>query len=163
MSAPSSSMAVTNPMPSAALRWFVTIGRLLLAGVFLFAAWTKMPWVQPAPLFGMQIDSYRVLGPDMVMLVAHILPWFELAVGLLLLIGRPLRFATVIASLTVAGFFALVVRTYAAGLEINCGCFGPGERLGPATLVRDGAFLALSLCITAGAFYLRRRKSSSAS
>lgn len=127
MSASSSPLGMSNSAPPTALRWFVTIGRLLLAAVFLFAAWTKMPWVQPPPLFGMQIDSYQILGPGMVMFVARTLPWFELAVGSLLLIGRPLRFATVLASLTVAGFFGLVVRTYAAGLEINCGCFGPGN------------------------------------
>ncbi len=119
-----------------------------------------MPWVQPPPLFGMQIDSYQLLGPGAVMFVARTLPWFELILGLFLLIGWPLRIITSLASLTLLGFFSLMVRTYAAGLEINCGCFGPGERLGPKRLAEDGAMLALSLAVTVGAFLLRRRKSS---
>jgi hypothetical protein len=53
----------------------------------------------------------------------------------------------------------VMVRTYMAGLEINCGCFGPGERLGPLTLLRDGSLLALALAVTIGAFILRRKRS----
>ena len=53
-----------------------------------------------------------------------------------------------------------MVRTYMAGLEINCGCFGPGERLGPLTLLRDGSLLALGLAVTIGAFMLRRKNKS---
>jgi uncharacterized protein (TIGR03382 family) len=151
---------MTTSSPSPILRSLVLVGRLLFAGVFLFAAWTKMPWVQPPPLFGMQIDSYQLLGPGAVMFVARTLPWFELILGLFLLIGWPLRIITSLASLTLLGFFSLMVRTYAAGLEINCGCFGPGERLGPKRLAEDGAMLALSLAVTVGAFLLRRRKSS---
>jgi hypothetical protein len=48
------------------------------------------------------------------------------------------------------------VRSYRMGLEINCGCFGPGERLGPVTLLRDGSLLALALAVTIGAFLIGR-------
>jgi hypothetical protein len=52
----------------------------------------------------------------------------------------------------------MMVRTYRMGLEINCGCFGPGERLGVGTLLRDGSLLALAIAVTVGAFVLSRRK-----
>ena len=159
----SPSIAISNFAPPPAFRWFVLIGRLFLAAVFLAAAWSKMPWVQPPPLFGMQIDSYQLLSSGAVMFVAHTLPWFELALGLLLLVGKPLRIVTSLATLTLAGFFGLMVRTYAAGLEINCGCFGPGEHLGPKSLLRDGSLLALAMAVTVCAFLLRRRQRQSAS
>ena len=50
-----------------------------------------------------------------------------------------------------------MVRSYFLGLEINCGCFGPGERLGPMTLLRDGSLLALAIAVTVGAFLVHRR------
>jgi putative oxidoreductase len=144
--------------PSWSARLFL-IARLFLAVVFLYAAYTKMPWKQPAALFALTIDSYQILAPWAVMLVAKFLPWFELAIGFFLLVGWPLRPVTVVGTLLLAGFFSLMVHTYARGLEINCGCFGPGEHLGPKTLVRDGLLLALSLAITIHAF-LRHRRSS---
>jgi putative oxidoreductase len=159
MAASSTSVAIGNHSSSPALRWMVLGGRVFLAVIFLFAAWTKMPWRQPAALFAMTIDSYRLLPFWGVNLVAQTLPWVELAIGLLLLSGRGLRTVTTIASLLLLGFFTLMVRTYALGLEINCGCFGPGERLGPLSLVRDGTLLAVSLAVTVGAFLLHRRRS----
>jgi uncharacterized membrane protein YphA (DoxX/SURF4 family) len=155
--------AVISRTSSPALRWIVLIGRLLLGVVFLAAAWTKMPWRQPAVLFAMTIDSYRLLPFWGVNLVARGLPWLELAIGVLLLFGRQLRIVATVASIVMLVFFSLMVRTYALGLEINCGCFGPGERLGPLSLVRDGSLLALALIVTIGAFLLHRRSLRSAS
>ena len=54
-------------------------------------------------------------------------------------------------------FFALMVRAYAKGMEINCGCFGPGEVISWKTLLRDGSMLAGSLLLTWTAFYNRRK------
>lgn len=136
------------------------IGRLFLAVIFIYAAYTKMPWKQPSALFAMTIDSYQILPVWAVTLVAQFLPWFELAIGLFLLLGWPLRIVTTLGTLLLAGFFSLMVHTYALGLEINCGCFGPGERLGPKTLVRDGLLLALSLAVTIGAFLRHRQRSA---
>ena len=53
-----------------------------------------------------------------------------------------------------------MVRSYFLGLEINCGCFGPGERLGPMTLLRDGSLLALAIAVTVGAFLVHRRNNA---
>ncbi len=135
----------------ASLRRLLLVARLVLAGVFLFAAYTKMPWRQPTAFFAMTIDSYQLLAPWAVMLTARILPWLELAFGFFLLIGWPLRLVSTLAALLLGGFFTLMVRTYALGLDINCGCFGPGEHLGAKTLLRDGTLLALALAVAIGA------------
>jgi uncharacterized membrane protein YphA (DoxX/SURF4 family) len=150
-------------------RMLLFLGRLALAGIFLFAAYAKLkpqaavPWSAASiktslSLFAMQVDSYQLLPPQLVSPVAHLLPPFELFLGLWLLSGVFLRYSAVVTTLLIAAFFATQVRTYRAGLEINCGCFGPGERLGPKTLLHDGAFLALALAVTIGAFLVARKR-----
>jgi uncharacterized membrane protein YphA (DoxX/SURF4 family) len=153
-------------------------GRLVLAGIFLFAAYGKLrpvfssPWtlaslkVTPASLdlsmmsFAMQISSYGVLPVWGVMFVSHTLPWFELALGLLLVSGLVLRWTSLIATGLIAAFFGVLVHAYVAGLKINCGCFGPGaEPLTGGRLVLEALFLALAAGVTIGAF-LRARPSS---
>ncbi|HVB98103.1 MAG TPA: MauE/DoxX family redox-associated membrane protein, partial [Candidatus Dormibacteraeota bacterium] len=58
----------------------------------------------------------------------------------------------------IAAFFGIIVRTYFAGLQINCGCFGPGaEPLTGWTILRDGLFLALAAGVTIAAFLRARR------
>jgi uncharacterized membrane protein YphA (DoxX/SURF4 family) len=149
-------------------RTLLLLGRLALAAIFLFAAYAKlkpqaaMPWSGSSintslALFAMQVDSYQLLPPQLVSSVAHFLPPFELFLGLWLLSGVFLPYSALVTTLLIAVFFATQLRTYRAGLEINCGCFGPGERLGPKTLLHDGAFLALASAITIGAFLQRRK------
>src|ERR1700723_2559508 len=150
-------------------RTALIVGRLALAGIFLFAAYAKlkpqaaMGWSASSvkislSMFAMQVDSYQLLPPQLVGFAAHFLPLFELFLGLWLLSGILFRYASLTTTLLLGAFFAMMVRTYRMGLEINCGCFGPGERLGVGTLLRDGSLLALAIAITVGAFAISRRK-----
>src|SRR5579871_2546793 len=120
--------------------------RLALGAVFIYAAYIKLrePWM----LFAMSIDAYQVLPQWAVLTVARTLPWFELLLGLALLTGRLPRISSVAASALLALFFGLMVRAYARGETIDCGCFGPGEAISPLTLLRDGSMLAGSLWLT---------------
>jgi uncharacterized membrane protein YphA (DoxX/SURF4 family) len=150
-------------------RTLLIIGRLILAGIFLFAAYAKlkpqaaMGWSVSSmkislSMFAMQVDSYQLLPPQLVGFAAHFLPLFELFLGLWLLSGVLFRYSALVTTVLLGAFFAMMVRTYRMGLEINCGCFGPGERLGVGTLLRDGSLLALALAVTVGAFAMSRRK-----
>jgi uncharacterized membrane protein YphA (DoxX/SURF4 family) len=141
-------------------RILLLFGRLILGGIFIFAAYSKL-WPLTAvkvnlAFFAMQVDSYQLLPPWGVMFVAHMLPWLELALGVFLLIGWLLRLVSTVTSLLLLGFFTVILRSYSAGLEINCGCFGPNEKLDITTIVRDGSMLALSLAVMVGAFLTRR-------
>lgn len=128
------------------MRIAVIILRLLLGGVFLFAAYTKLrqPWL----LFAMSIDSYGILPEWAVLASARVLPWLELALGLLLLSGFFLRYAAIAATAILFIFFAAIVRSYIKGLAIDCGCFGVGEALSAKTLLRDGALIASAVALT---------------
>jgi uncharacterized membrane protein YphA (DoxX/SURF4 family) len=132
------------------VRILLLVLRVALGAIFVYAAWTKLrdPW----QLFAMSIDSYRILPLRAVEISAHVIPWVELAVGLLLIAGVWLRVSGSIVSLLLLTFFALMLRAYAKGMEINCGCFGPGEMISWKTLLRDGTMVAAALLLTTMAF-----------
>lgn len=154
-------------------RVLLLIGRIGLASIFLIAAYAKLKPQAPGPwsvgsmktslsMFAMQVDSFQLLSSSSADLVAHTLPFFELFLGLWILSGIVLRLSSLVSTLLLGGFFATLIRTYLMGLEINCGCFGPGERLGPKRLALESLMVVLSLAVTIGAFIMARRKSAPA-
>ena len=147
-------------------RAIIWIGRLLLGGIFIYAGYAKifLPIMHPRPpigvalaFFALQVGSYQILPPWGVNFVAHTLPFAEIALGLLLIIGWQLRIWAALSTLLMLGFFAAVVRSYAAGMQINCGCFATPEPLTMATVIRDGALAALAVAMTAFAFIEARK------
>jgi hypothetical protein len=90
--------------------------------------------------------------------VARTLPWAELIVGLLLISGWFLRLSSIAASALLLGFFAVMVRTYASGIQIECGCFGPGDTISPRSLARDGSLLLASLVLAGMAVWRARER-----
>lgn len=146
-------------------RRLLLLGRLALGAVFVYAAYAKLilPGMSPRPplgvalaLFATQIDSFQLLPFWAVNFLAHTLPFLELLLGLLLLLGWQVRWVAGVTTLLLAGFFGVMLRTYAKGLQINCGCFGPGEALGVKTLIRDGLLLVLSIAVTVIAIRAKR-------
>jgi uncharacterized membrane protein YphA (DoxX/SURF4 family) len=137
------------------IRTIALLLRIALGAVFVYAAWTKLR--EPWELFALAINSYQLLPLKAVEFVARTLPWFELAIGLMLIVGRGLRISATLTSLLLLVFFGLIVRAYAKGMEINCGCFGNNEPISWWTMLRDGSMLAGSLLLTAYAFRGRRK------
>jgi uncharacterized membrane protein YphA (DoxX/SURF4 family) len=127
---------------------------LVLGAIFVYAAYVKLkaPW----QLFAMSIDSYQVLPLGMAEMAAHVIPWLELALGLLLIVGIGLRISGTIAALILGTFFALMLRAYFKGMQIDCGCFGPGETISWKTLLRDGSMVADAVAMTWLAFLQKR-------
>jgi hypothetical protein len=112
-------------------------------------------------MFAMGVDSYQMLPQRAVSPFAHWLPPFELLLGLWLLTGVALRVSSLVATLAIFAFVAAMFSAYERGLTISCGCFGPGEQIGPITLVRDGLlFLPLALAVTISAFLIHRGSSA---
>jgi uncharacterized membrane protein YphA (DoxX/SURF4 family) len=150
-------------------RILLLLARIGLAAIFLIAAYAKLRPQVPGPwsigsiktslsMFAMQVDSYQLLSASAADFVAHTLPFFELFLGLWLLSGIALRMSSVVATLLLGGFYATLIRTYMKGLEINCGCFGPGERLTPKRLALEALMLVLALGVAIGAYIFARRK-----
>jgi uncharacterized membrane protein YphA (DoxX/SURF4 family) len=131
-------------------------GRLILGAIFVYAAYTKLraPWLE----FAGSLNAFEILPESALEPVAKILPWCELALGVALISGIWQRWFALIASALLGLFFAVMVRSYVIGLKIDCGCFGPGEALGPKTLARDFSLLALAVAVTITSFRIRSRQ-----
>jgi uncharacterized membrane protein YphA (DoxX/SURF4 family) len=72
------------------------------------------------------VDAYQVLPRVLVRPVAAALPWIEIALGVFLLLGLFVRFAGVGVAVLSALFIVALAQAKARGLQIDCGCFGPG-------------------------------------
>jgi uncharacterized membrane protein YphA (DoxX/SURF4 family) len=119
---------------------------IILGVVFVYSGWLKLreSWV----VFAITIDAYGVLPQWAVVFIARTLPWGELTLGLLLLSSRWRRTSSAIAAVLLLSFFSLLVYTYARGLDIDCGCFGPsGDPISPKTLARDGILATAALAL----------------
>jgi len=162
--ATSAVISESQSQPRAWPRVLLVLGRVALGAIFLYAAYSKLYFDGAWHLhdyhffFAMAIDSYKMLPLSVVEWMARILPWFELLLGALLIVGIGLRWAGSITTALLLVFIGAMTRAKILGLEINCGCFGNNEKLGTATLIRDSSLLALALAVTVGAFLIKRRR-----
>jgi uncharacterized membrane protein YphA (DoxX/SURF4 family) len=153
-------------------RAVIWIGRLVLGGIFVYAGIAKifLPNMHLWPMFvlkfsiatnlstfAQQVESYKILSPAASDWVAHTLPFTEIVLGLLLLIGWRLRVWATLVTLIMLGFLGAVSRAYLLHMDINCGCFGTPEPLTLMTVLRDGALAALALLMTVFAFIEARK------
>lgn len=158
--------AETSVRTAAWPRALLLAGRVGLGLVFLVAAYTKLHFNGAWHFgdyhffFGMAINSYNLLPLWGVEWLARSLPWFEVALGVLLIAGAGLRWTGLAASALLLVFIAAMTRAYFLGLEIMCGCFGNNEKLGPLTLLRDSSLLLLALAVTIGAFAIKKHRST---
>ena len=119
--------------------------RLYLVAIFLFACWHKI--LEPAA-FALDIATYQILPLGLVNPLAIVLPWVELAAGLMLL----LAFRTRAAALLVAGmmvmFTVAIAIAVAKGLDMSCGCFASQasaeDPISWRTVLRDLSWLLLA-------------------
>ncbi len=63
--------------------------RLFLAGIFIYAGYTK---VENPLQFAAAVEAYQLLPPHLVIWVVRILPWLELILGIVLLLGIMIRY-----------------------------------------------------------------------
>jgi uncharacterized membrane protein YphA (DoxX/SURF4 family) len=162
--ATTAAVSESSPSQRAWLRGLVLLGRIALGLIFIYAAFAKLYFDGAWHLrdyhffFAMAIDSYKMLPVALVEWMARILPWFELLLGTLLILGVGVRWVGSLTSALLLVFIGAMTRAKILGLEINCGCFGNNEKLGTATLIRDSSLLVLALAVTIGAFLLQKRR-----
>lgn len=101
--------------------FFVLILRLVLAGVFVMAALSK---IQDPATFANSVAAFRVIDPGLSAWVALLLPWLELVIGLGILLPAIQRTSCTLIGLLLLIFIALHTSAWVRGLDISCGCFG---------------------------------------
>jgi uncharacterized membrane protein YphA (DoxX/SURF4 family) len=155
---------IAVPRPRRITGVLLLIGRIALGAILIYAAYAKLHFNGAWHLrdynfiFAFGIDSYQMLPLWAVAFLARVLPWMELALGLLLIAGIGLRWVASITSALLVVFMIALARAAILGLAINCGCFGESS-VDPATeLLLDSVLLLVSLAVTAGAFLAHRAR-----
>lgn len=111
---------------------FAALGiRFVLAAIFVYASADKI--LHPAA-FAKMVYNYQILPGGLINATAIVLPWLELFLGILLLLGvwQP---------------GAVLTANALRGLDVQCGCFstsaGQSQELMAWNLVRDSLFLVM--------------------
>jgi putative oxidoreductase len=122
--------------------------RLYLSAIFLFACYHKIGNPQA---FALDVATYQILPLGLVNLMAIVLPWVELAAGVMLLIAWRTRAAALLVTGMMVMFIVAISLALARGLDMSCGCFASqGAAEDPIswhTIVRDLGWLFLGLYV----------------
>jgi uncharacterized membrane protein YphA (DoxX/SURF4 family) len=131
------------------------LARLVLGGVLLAAGGLKV--FKPTESAN-AVAAYKILPTNMAHLAGYALPWLEVAIALLLIIGIMVRPAAIISGLIMVVFIGAIASVWARGMLIDCGCFGGGGEIDPslATQVRRTYFIEImrDLGLALAALYL---------
>jgi len=146
--------APARPVPFAEQPWgraISTVLRLGLGVVWLVAGSLK---VGDAPAMVRSVRAFRILPESLVHPVAYAVPFVEITLGALLVLGLAVRLGAVLSSVLLAVYIAAIASAAARGLRIECGCFSQGGDLAKGApthytseLIRDSLLLVVSLLL----------------
>lgn len=123
-------------------------GRWILGGVFIYAGCLKL--LEPRT-FAVLIEAYGILPECLSVPMAFLLPSLEVIAGMGLLFDIRGSLAMVAAMLML--FIGILGYGIRMGLDVDCGCFGPGDPEADAfhglrqALYRDLVMLAGVVCL----------------
>lgn len=144
--------------------WLVTglvwAARLLVAGVFIWAAIPKL--LDPVG-FAEDISNYQVFPYWSWNLIAAIVPVLELVGALALLSGVGRKGAVALLGALDVAFIALIASVIVRDIDLSCGCFGQEEEaasIGWPTLWRDVGLL-VAIAVSALSAPAERRRDDS--
>ncbi|MEV6207772.1 MauE/DoxX family redox-associated membrane protein [Kitasatospora sp. NPDC051914] len=145
---PQSAGGLRRVLAGPASEWIGLAARLGLAVVWGWAGLAKIS--DPAEA-AQAVRAYEILPESLVKPVGYGLPFLELALALLLLIGLGTRLVAAVSALLLLAFIAGIASAWARGISIDCGCFGGGGTVDASKteylqeILRDTGFLLLAL------------------
>lgn len=98
------------------------ISRILVGGVFVVAAIAKL--TRPVKEFQLAILGYRLIPERLATLLARYLPPIELLVGLCLITGLFIQFASIVSICLLLTFTTALILALRSGKHVDCGCIG---------------------------------------
>jgi uncharacterized membrane protein YphA (DoxX/SURF4 family) len=122
--------------------------RLILGGVFIYASIDKIAYPKE---FASIVVRYQILPEKLAIYFAFLLPWIELFLGILVILGFFVReSASSLSFLVLIFMIAITIRSLAGPIG-NCGCFSitpSGTTQSIAVLIfRDVLFLICGLVL----------------
>jgi len=125
----------------------VMVCRIFLGFMFIYASLDKI--ANPEE-FAKQIGYYKALPFGLENLLAIILPWAELIMGICLIAGLLVDGAALVSIIMMLVFILAISQAMLRGIDITCGCFkvsADSEKLGLDTIIRDIVFLVMSFIV----------------
>ena len=124
--------------------------RLFLGLIFLYASIGKIIYPEK---FVQILTNYRLFPDISLNLIAIILPWLELFVGLSILTGIFLEGGLIWSNILLVAFFLAIFINFLRGLNIECGCFNLNANSSSKYtmmwyMIRDMVLLLISLYLT---------------
>jgi uncharacterized membrane protein YphA (DoxX/SURF4 family) len=108
--------------------WIGLFARLILGGVLFIAGYLK---VSAPDKSQMAVRAYEMLPISVANTLGLILPFIEVAIGALLILGSLTRVVAALGGFTMVIFIIAISQAWARGLNIDCGCFGGGGAVEP--------------------------------
>jgi uncharacterized membrane protein YphA (DoxX/SURF4 family) len=124
------------------------VARLALGCVFIASGIAKLR--QPYDFLG-SVYNYELVGPGLGVVVAIVLPWLELFIGICLVGGIFITGALLASILMCAMFSFVIISALWRGLEISCGCFNPTD---PTVISYGTAARAILLLLVSAISYI---------
>jgi uncharacterized membrane protein YphA (DoxX/SURF4 family) len=99
----------------------------------------------------MAVRAYEMLPVGLANFLGYALPWIEIGIGLLLIVGAAVAICGLLGAFTMFAFIIAIAQAWARGLSIDCGCFGGGGTVDPedtkylSEIIRDIGLLALGI------------------
>jgi uncharacterized membrane protein YphA (DoxX/SURF4 family) len=129
--------------------WLSLVARLALGAVLIVAGGLKVGDPNEAIA---AVTAYQLLPSGVATIVGYGLPFFEIILGIMLVVGLATRAAAMTAGILMVVFIAAVSSAWVRGLSIDCGCFGGGGQTEDPQylpeILRDLLFLGLASWLT---------------
>jgi uncharacterized membrane protein YphA (DoxX/SURF4 family) len=128
--------------------WLTLLSRLILGGVLFAAGALKIGNLQKS---AMAVRAYEMLPVELANFLGYVLPWIEIGIGLLLIVGASVKICGLLGAFTMLAFIIAIAQAWARGLSIDCGCFGGGGTIDPeetkylSEIIRDIGLLAMGV------------------
>lgn len=113
--------------------WVSLAARLILGIVLIWAGLSK---VGNLPGSIQSTVAYQMLPFSLAKVVGNALPFCEIGLGIMLVIGLFTRVMGVLGALMMLAFIIAIASVWARGISIDCGCFGDGGPVDPAEAVK---------------------------
>ena len=108
-------------------KYLILILRLVIGFSFIYAGVQK---VSNPESFAISISNYKLLPISIINFLAITLPWLELISGLLLMLGFLAKENSIIIFTLLIIFNIAIIISMVRGLNIECGCFDNGMKIG---------------------------------
>ena len=125
--------------------WLIVFIRVLLGVIFIYASYDKI--LDPGK-FARDIANYHIIPFGLENLIAIILPWLELFIGIGLIAGLMVDGSSMISGGLMTIFILFILQAMLRGFNIECGCgLKEGEMVGWNKILENLVFLGASYLV----------------